>query len=296
MMENITFKYWKITFVTLLLGAIQLPVLGQLGVGTVLPDSSAQLDLVSTTKGVLLTRMNQTQRDAINNPANGLLIYCTDCKPSPGFYVFDTLSNPDIWKRTGQVLSVDAAFNANSDSLVPSQKAVKTYVENNKGLYSINSNLHSDKNSMQSITTEAESNIGIGNLTLQNLTLGDRNVALGDSALKNLTNGFGNIAIGNQVLKSSVSAGLNVGIGYEAGLSMVSGGSNVFIGSYAGQSSGIDYNNTFIGNSSGREIKRGGGNLFMGSFSGAHQDTGNYNVYLGMNSGLNKKKGITICF
>jgi hypothetical protein len=39
------------------------------------PD--AILELQSTTKGMLLSKMSQTQRDAINSPSNGLLIHNT---------------------------------------------------------------------------------------------------------------------------------------------------------------------------------------------------------------------------
>ena len=42
------------------------------------PDNSAMLDVKSTTKGMLVPRMTAAQRDAIANPAKGLLIYCTD--------------------------------------------------------------------------------------------------------------------------------------------------------------------------------------------------------------------------
>jgi len=41
-------------------------------------DSSAMLDVQSTTKGMLIPRMSASERDAIANPANGLLIFCTD--------------------------------------------------------------------------------------------------------------------------------------------------------------------------------------------------------------------------
>src|SRR5436190_9494762 len=42
-------------------------------------DASALLDLSSTNKGTLITRMTTAQRDAIASPATGLLIYNTDC-------------------------------------------------------------------------------------------------------------------------------------------------------------------------------------------------------------------------
>jgi len=50
---------------------------GSLGVGTSSPDTSALLDLTSTSKGFLAPRMTTTQRDAISSPAAGLMIYNT---------------------------------------------------------------------------------------------------------------------------------------------------------------------------------------------------------------------------
>ncbi len=44
-----------------------------------LPDSSAVLDVNSSSKGQLMLRMNTAQRDAINKPAEGLTIFNTDC-------------------------------------------------------------------------------------------------------------------------------------------------------------------------------------------------------------------------
>ena len=45
--------------------------------GTTAIDSSAILEARSTTKGLLLPRMNTTQRDAISTPSDGLMIYNT---------------------------------------------------------------------------------------------------------------------------------------------------------------------------------------------------------------------------
>ena len=44
------------------------------------PDTSAMLDVASTTKGMLAPRMTTAQRTAIYSPANGLLVYDTDFK------------------------------------------------------------------------------------------------------------------------------------------------------------------------------------------------------------------------
>lgn len=56
----------------------------QVGVGTVTPDVSSALDVVSTTKGFLPPRMDAIQRDAIVSPATGLIIFCTDCGGADG--------------------------------------------------------------------------------------------------------------------------------------------------------------------------------------------------------------------
>jgi hypothetical protein len=42
------------------------------------PNSSAMLDVKSTTRGVLVPRMTLAQRDAIAGPATGLMVYCTE--------------------------------------------------------------------------------------------------------------------------------------------------------------------------------------------------------------------------
>ena len=59
----------------------------QVGVGTTTPDASSALDITSTTKGLLIPRMTETQRDAISSPATGLMIYQTD--GTAGFYYYN---------------------------------------------------------------------------------------------------------------------------------------------------------------------------------------------------------------
>lgn len=59
----------------------------QVGIGTITPDPSAQLDVSSTSKGVLVPRMSLSDRDLIGSPAEGLLIYQTD--NTPGFYYYN---------------------------------------------------------------------------------------------------------------------------------------------------------------------------------------------------------------
>jgi N-acetylneuraminic acid mutarotase len=50
----------------------------QIGMGTLTPNASAMVDITSTTKGLLIPRMNTAQRNAIANPAAGLIILNLD--------------------------------------------------------------------------------------------------------------------------------------------------------------------------------------------------------------------------
>ncbi len=51
----------------------------KISIGTNTPNNSAALDITSTTQGFLPPRMTAAQRDAISNPAQGLMVYCTNC-------------------------------------------------------------------------------------------------------------------------------------------------------------------------------------------------------------------------
>ncbi|WP_040300182.1 beta strand repeat-containing protein, partial [Arcticibacter svalbardensis] len=65
----------------------------QVGIGTTSPDPSAQLEVFSNSKGVLISRMTVLQRTSIASPAIGLLVYQTD--NTPGFYFY----NSGQWQR-----------------------------------------------------------------------------------------------------------------------------------------------------------------------------------------------------
>jgi hypothetical protein len=57
------------------------------GINTTTPNASAALDVQSTTQGMLIPRMNASQRGLIATPATGLLVYQTDAPT--GFYFYD---------------------------------------------------------------------------------------------------------------------------------------------------------------------------------------------------------------
>jgi len=73
------------------------------------PDASAMLDVKSTTSGMLVPRMTEAERDAINGGtfATGLIIYQTN--NSPGFYYYDGAA----WQKLVAGDDGDWAYNGN---------------------------------------------------------------------------------------------------------------------------------------------------------------------------------------
>lgn len=83
------------------------------------PDSSAMLDVSSRDKGILIPRMAASERLAIVNPANGLLVYQID--GTAGVYIYNSSDN--VWQRLSYDSTNDLAAvlaegsNANADTI-----------------------------------------------------------------------------------------------------------------------------------------------------------------------------------
>jgi len=95
----------KLYFLFFIVFGCYFNLIAQVGIGTTSPDTSAALELSSSSKGLLIPRMTQVNRTAILSPATGLLVYQLDL--IKGYYYFDGT----IWKTfnsSGWGLSGDA--------------------------------------------------------------------------------------------------------------------------------------------------------------------------------------------
>ena len=91
-------QFFKIYFLLFYLCSIPF-LFAQQGIGTNRPDPSSVLDVSSSNKGFLIPRMTTLQREAIINPALGLLVYDID----EDCLEINTSSNPasPLWECVG---------------------------------------------------------------------------------------------------------------------------------------------------------------------------------------------------
>ncbi|MBL0132983.1 MAG: hypothetical protein IPP79_02695 [Chitinophagaceae bacterium] len=173
------------------------------------PNSSAQLDIKSSTKGILLPRMTSAQRSAIVNPAKGLLVY--DSTVNQFWYyngsVWGTVSSSGT---TGWLLTGNSGTNSATQFIGTTDNQSLRFRVNNiwaGELHSTNRNAFLGINAGKS-NTIGTLNAALGSAALSNNTGGSNNVAIGDSTLYafdgNITLGA-NTAVGTHALYSSTS-------------------------------------------------------------------------------------------
>ncbi len=224
-----------------------------------LADESAQLEIKSTSKGILIPRLTRAQRNAMVIPAEGLLIFQTD--NTPGFYYFDgidwlklstsaaggsgwelngnvgtdplnnfvgTIDNSDLVFRVNDVEKLRLKVNG---TLEPLNSGNSVFVGEGAG---VNDDLSGNESTFVGFfagnsNTLGTNNTAIGSYCLYNSATGHHNTAVGERALYN-NGGSNNIAIGREPLYYNASGGDNIAIGRTTLQYNTSGYSNVAIG------------------------------------------------------------------
>ncbi len=214
------------------------------------PEPSAALHVEGTDKGVLIPRMTQVQRQAISNPATGLLVYQTDILA--GFYYnTGTPAAPDWIALTSEKSSWNLKGNSGTNPAVDfigtddNQDVVFRRDFALSGLLSID-NTFWGVSSGNSITTGI-ANVGIGGGALNKTTEGSYNVALGVLSLSRNTVGDNNTAIGINALIDVDSGRNNTAIGAGTLFSMNNGDDNTAVGSRSLHNDTVGNGNTAIG-------------------------------------------------
>lgn len=259
------------------------------------PDSSAMLDVSSTTKGALLPRMTQTQRNAISKPATGLLIFQTD--NTPGFYInLGTPTTPD-WQKliagnetpvsiedTDGDTKIQVEESANDDIIRFDQGGTEYFRMNTGRLEFLGRDQFifigegAGLNQNTSLTSK-EPGVYIGYNAGRSILSREKVVAIGAYSMSEGESGNRNTAVGYRSFQFEDGGVDNTGIGQEVFRINKTGGGNVGVGSEAGVSDSIGSFNTFIGTQSGN-LNNGSGNVFLGYQSGAQQTNASNKLFI----------------
>lgn len=254
------------------------------GIGTTTPDNSAVLDINSSDKGLLIPRMSLLQRNAINNPADGLMVYQTG--EQGGFYFFEGKTNE--WKPITEakaVAGVDGDWTlqgnaAGATDFIGTTNSQDLRFKVNNTAYGYLNNLREGiflgKNSGLAIPTGVN-NVGIGTNVLKVATSGWGNAGFGYFSLASTTTGAGNLAIGGSAMRYGTTGNFNVAIGLNAALNTNSD-NNVAIGRDAFRTNVSGQNNVAIGYLAGRNAT-GSANVFIG-YGAGFSETGNNKLYI----------------
>lgn len=137
-------KKLRLLSITILLFASS-NINAQMGIGTLVPDESAMLDLTSTNKGMLVPRISSVDRNGIIDPAEGLLIYNTTNK---GFNYFQS-----GWKDLSPNYKTTTANTAVSTVSTNDEAIAGSTLSPSSGTYSVNFNSQYKNEPITTVTT-----------------------------------------------------------------------------------------------------------------------------------------------
>ena len=196
------------------------------------PDASSVLDVKSTSKGVLIPRLSQSERDAIIMPAHSMLIYQTD--QNSGYYFNQGSAASPAWVMLASVEDCESRIPI--DSL--------PYTINESGSYYLTASL--TQNSSDNGITIASSNVSLDL---------NGNSLIGDPAFTAsgilLSGTIKSISIKNGSISNWKNFGLTGATGNNISLTALNFSDNSYDGAFLGSGNVISYctfeNNGFDG-------------------------------------------------
>ena len=284
-------------------------------------DTSAMLDVKSTTKGMLIPRVTTTQRNAIYQPATGLLVYDTD---SSSFFFFNgtgwtNLSHgnaSESWKMNGSNIYLSDDYRVGINKTNPLSalevKANVTALDTDPLFQVINktgdtvfavfpdgvqinfdestkgniggfavSGRSATKGSREYLRVTTDSTRIYLNETLKG-NIGGFAVS-GRSATKGAYDEFLRVTPDSTRVYVNESTKGNIGGFAVSGRSATKGTTTQFMD--------ITPDNYFIGHEAGKSVTSGLYNLFLGYQSGVSDTSGSNNVFIGNSTGYNNANG-----
>ncbi|MEM7658984.1 MAG: hypothetical protein AAF399_22870, partial [Bacteroidota bacterium] len=243
------------------------------------PDPSAMLDVMSTSKGMLVPRMDASERLAISTPANGLMVYDTD---SSEFMFYDGSRWALIGGHPARIEDLDADTKVQVEESAD-EDIIRFDVAGTEQL-TLGQNASGDG----LLQFTANTNLFIGSAAGASNTSGDFNTFLGQTAGVVNETGHSNVFSGHAAGNANLDGHSNVFLGRSAGLVNQGGANNVFIGRGAGIDNTSGGSNVFLSRNAGFQNETGANNLAIGQAAGYSNTTGSGNIFLGYEAGYNE--------
>lgn len=265
------------------------------GVGTTSPDASAQLDITSTSRGLLIPRMSSAAVTGISNPATGLMVY--DTSRNQLLVNMGTASAPNWqniiansgWSLTGNAGTNGTAILGTTDATPVTLYAANGRVallDNNPGQF----NIALGAGAMT--TGGSTQSIAIGSDAIQN---GNANACIGiGEGVMAQNAGQQNIGLGLDVM-SAVTGVNNIAMGF-FNLKQCSGSDNISFGTNSLQFNSSGSDNVAIGGASMSSNTFGAENVAIGALSLFSTTGSNFNTVVGYNSAVNFDNGYNNVF
>jgi len=289
-------------------------------------DPSAMLDVKSLTGGLLIPRMTSTQRDAISDPAAGLMVYDLTLEK---FYFYDGTNWNDLSAEGIWVLNANDLYPSNNDYKVgigtstPNSKLeVKAdasfgdgdtlfVVKDNAGrpvfaVFPDGAVIYVDitkKGTVGGFAVSGRSPSKVDtDVNYFHVTPDSTRITFETTSYKGSVGGFAVSGRSPSKAGTSTTSLINLFpdnyfIGDSAGISTTATGLyNNFIGYKAGAKNTTGSNNTFMGYKSGYNNLGGYENLFLGLESGNNNLSGRSNLFIGNRSGFSNEDGYNNSF
>lgn len=267
---------------------------GSVGIGTTNPDATAIVDITSTTKGFLIPRITNTQRDAISSAATGLMIYSTTdsvfefwngsswISVATPASVWSIIGNSGTTPGTNFIGTTDSAaiyFKQNNILAGQIDFANQNYGFGDQGGVAFTNGVGIENSwlgyrALKSMTTGA-GNVAIGQFALTVATTIDNSVAIGAGALASCTTGNHNTAVGAGALTINSTGHENSALGLNALAHNTVGSTNTGVGLQAGGANTTGSDNTYLGALAGYQITVGSQNTALGANSLGNVNTSN---------------------
>ena len=261
------------------------------GLGTSNPDTNAILHIHSFNKGIIVPRMNESNRLDIVNPSPGLLVYQLD--GTRGFWFYDYAVGSWMRLNRESVMSDSDTDTKIQLEKFPDEDIIRFYTDTVERWRMTSTRLE-EANTGNSVFIGKDAGLNddltdnrnsfIGSFSGISNTSGFYNTALGSSSLYSNTTGTLNTALGAASLAYNTIGTSNTAVGYYALIANTTGSNNTATGVSSLAQNKTGSSNSAYGAQSMRNQREGQGNSAFGTYAMYSDTAGYYNTAVGSNA------------